>query len=162
MNALRNRKHESGFTLMELLVVMLVMAILAGIAIPLFVGQRKSNIDGATRTDVDITARTLKTISIQHPTSASFGYITQPNGTSALVFADLNADSVHQVTEPSMVIAKASTSKIAVATTAPGKFDIYGWSSGGRHYVDTNHAVKWSLTTGGFLEGTFGTSVAAR
>ena len=42
-------RHEEGFTLVELLVVMLVMAILMGIAIPLFLSQRGKGEDASAK-----------------------------------------------------------------------------------------------------------------
>ena len=42
-------RHEEGFTLVELLVVMLVMAILMAIAIPLFLGQRDKGEDASAK-----------------------------------------------------------------------------------------------------------------
>ena len=36
-----DRGHESGFTLVELLVVMMIVSILAGIAIPTFIHHRQ-------------------------------------------------------------------------------------------------------------------------
>jgi type IV pilus assembly protein PilA len=49
--------NESGFTLVELLVVMLILGILAAIAIPTFFNQR----DKAQDSDAKVTARTAET-----------------------------------------------------------------------------------------------------
>lgn len=44
--------RDDGFTLVELLVVIVVIAVLAGIAVPLFVGQREKAYDAAAKSDL--------------------------------------------------------------------------------------------------------------
>jgi type IV pilus assembly protein PilA len=46
------RDHEEGFTLIELMVVVLIIAILIAIAIPTFLGARQRAQDRATQTDL--------------------------------------------------------------------------------------------------------------
>jgi len=49
----RPRGEDAGFSLIELIVVMLVIGILAGIAIPVILDQRQKANDAATRSDVN-------------------------------------------------------------------------------------------------------------
>ncbi|MBI2168095.1 MAG: prepilin-type N-terminal cleavage/methylation domain-containing protein [Actinobacteria bacterium] len=52
LEAIRNRKKEDGFTLIELMVVVLIIAILVAIAVPTFLGARGSSQDRAAQSDL--------------------------------------------------------------------------------------------------------------
>ena len=58
VRARRERPDESGFTLLELMVVVLVIAVLLAIAVPTFLGARSKAHDRATQTDLRTAATT--------------------------------------------------------------------------------------------------------
>lgn len=64
-------EEESGFTLVELLVVMLILGILAAIAIPSFFNQR----DKATDADAKASVRTAQTAMETYATDNSGSYL---------------------------------------------------------------------------------------
>lgn len=158
--ALKRERQESGFSLVEVMVVILIAGILLGIAIPVWMGQQKTQADDRTRVDASSAANALKEVVIQNPTSPSLRYKTNPNPKTATIWADLNNNGTLDTNEPSRQINRHPDTKVAVRTVAPGKFEVYAWNPDGRHYTSAGNAVLWSSVTGGFEDGIHSTSVA--
>lgn len=64
-------QDESGFSLVELLVVILIIGILAAVAIPVFLNQRKVANDAAVESDVKSAANAIETYFLNNSTAAS-------------------------------------------------------------------------------------------
>lgn len=73
--ALRRRRSDHGFALMEALAVLIIIGLLAGIAIPLYVDQKKKSHDAAAKSAVDALA------------TAMVGYLKSHDALPALVVA---------------------------------------------------------------------------
>lgn len=57
--------NEAGFTLIEILVVVLIIGILASIAVPVFLNQRKKSLESQLRADMKTVATWMETNKIQ-------------------------------------------------------------------------------------------------
>jgi type IV pilus assembly protein PilA len=65
-NALnRRKKGEKGFTLVELLVVVIIIGILAAVAVPIYLNQRKSAWRSSVQSDVKNASLVLETVSTE-------------------------------------------------------------------------------------------------
>jgi len=60
VHRLRAGSRDSGNTLIELLVVIIIIAILAGIAIPVLIGQRRKAVDASLKSDLRTVATSME------------------------------------------------------------------------------------------------------
>ena len=89
-------REESGFTLIELMVVMMIIGILAAVAIPVMLGQKRRAHETAAKSDVSTIARELT------------GYYV--DGRSSLVLAPGPQPATWQLRDTVQVVAEGALS----------------------------------------------------
>lgn len=67
LSIFKQEKSESGFTLIEILVVILIIGILAAIAVPVFLNQRKKALDAQLQSDMKTVATWMETYKAKNP-----------------------------------------------------------------------------------------------
>lgn len=132
LQKLRQRSHsESGFTLVELLVVMLIIGLLAAIAIPAFFNQRDKAKDASAKEAVRTAQTAIET------------YSTDNNGSYAGAAIGLAANNLN-VIEPTLndvgvratVVSDANSYTVEVDSTFAGNsFRIIRAADGSSDYT---------------------------
>jgi len=154
-NIRKNMQDDKGFTLIELMVVVLIIAILIAIAIPTFLGLRRRAQDRAAQSDLRNAMTAAKAFYTDDETYAGFdaaeGELIEPslNWDTAADPDFVTIEDVNAVTGQDITFSRASASGtdfcIADSSVAVGAVQAgtYGRIGGGANFAACAAAPQW-------------------
>ncbi|PWJ47994.1 prepilin-type N-terminal cleavage/methylation domain-containing protein [Quadrisphaera granulorum] len=133
-------EKDAGFTLVELLVVMIIIGILAAIAVPVFLNQRKKAVDTSIKSDITAVAQEMQT-----------AYVDAQTYSGTASFQDSSAVVPDVKTSGGNVIKVKLNAAPATATA----FCVIGYNTKGTAISDSV-VFQYDSATGGLKAGAAG------
>ncbi len=122
------RKNDRGFTLIELMIVVLIVAILVAIAIPTFLGQRKEARDSAAKSNL----RNALTTEKAYYAGGAQQFTTDLDLLSAIepgLFNVTGASPAVNTFDPVVVTTDATAQTVCIVAVTPGGDYMAIWES---------------------------------
>jgi type IV pilus assembly protein PilA len=134
-------REQAGFTLMEILVVLLIIGILAAIAIPSFIGQTSRANDAAAKTQIGTLETTMKTFAMEN----SGGY----KGATLAKLQAIEPTLRDETTAIAKELVSATATGFEVESEAVGSKDVYKLVSNNGEVTRTCEPVNAGGCEGG-------------
>jgi type IV pilus assembly protein PilA len=153
----QRRKHDEGFTLIELMVVVMIIAVLMAIAIPTFLGSQNKAKDRSAQSSLRNGLTAAKTIytDSQDYTQAGAGVSTGTAPVGNLVRAEPSLTFVVAAT------ASADPKTVSVSTTATVFYGAAKSASGNCYYIKDDISAGTTYASVGSAGTCTGTAAAA-
>ena len=151
---------EAGFTLIELMVVLLIMAILLAIAIPTFLGVKSSAQDRSAQSDLTNAITSAKAVYTQ-----GGSFITGPTGQTGVSLAQALQSTEPELNFTTGNVAYGSTPHdVSVYVDSTGNVLILGEMSQDQRcwYAEDNEFPAGTATLGGLSTATYTTAQGIR
>lgn len=159
---------ERGFTLLELLVVIGIIAIITAIAVPAFINQRKKSIDAQTQADVKNVATQVFHALADIPNAnnfvaeefapgkyrvkATYWKVDAPSGTNPQEFVDIKLSSgTHIALVTSTPLSASDPNRDPSNGEVAGVFKIYAYNPAGKSYTSKGSFLLYDSYRGGML-----------